>query len=83
MMCSQIFGLPGFNSEEKRVSAAGQQLGVCNFFLQQFLKNTKVNLSVCGSGMFIPDPDFYPSRIPDPRSQIQKQQEKRGVNLLS
>jgi hypothetical protein len=20
----------------------------------------------CGSGMFIPDPDFYPSRIPDP-----------------
>jgi hypothetical protein len=28
----------------------------------------------CGSGMFIPDPDFYPSRIP-----IQKQQQKRGV----
>jgi hypothetical protein len=24
----------------------------------------------CGSGMFIPDPDFYPSRIPDPRSRI-------------
>jgi hypothetical protein len=20
----------------------------------------------CGSGMFIPDPDFHPSRIPDP-----------------
>ncbi len=32
----------------------------------------------CGSGMFIPDPDFYPSRI-------QKQQQKRVVkkNLLS
>jgi hypothetical protein len=23
----------------------------------------------CGSGTFIPDPDFYPSRIPDPRSK--------------
>ncbi len=32
----------------------------------------------------IPDPDFYPSRIPDLRSRIQKQQQKRGVikNLL-
>ncbi len=28
----------------------------------------------CGSGMFIPDPDFYPSRIQDPK----KQQQKRG-----
>ncbi len=24
----------------------------------------------CGSGIFIPDPDFYPSRIPDPGSRI-------------
>ena len=33
----------------------------------------------------IPDPDFYPSRILDPRSWNQKQQQKRGVrkNLLS
>jgi hypothetical protein len=31
----------------------------------------------CGSG--IPDHDFYPSRIPDPGSRTQKQQEKRGV----
>jgi hypothetical protein len=31
-----------------------------------------------------PDPDFYPSRIPDLGSRIQKQVEKRGVkkNLL-
>jgi hypothetical protein len=29
--------------------------------------------------MFIPDPDFYPSRIPDPGSRIQKQQQKREV----
>jgi hypothetical protein len=27
----------------------------------------------------IPDPDFYPSRIPDLGSWIQKQQQKRGV----
>jgi hypothetical protein len=33
----------------------------------------------CGSGMFIPDPDFYPFRIPDLGSRIQKQQQKRGV----
>jgi hypothetical protein len=26
----------------------------------------------------IPDPDFYPSRIPDLGSRIQKQQQKRG-----
>ncbi len=35
----------------------------------------------------IPDPDFYPSRIPvsDPGSRIRKQRQKRGVkkNLLS
>jgi hypothetical protein len=35
----------------------------------------------CGSGMFIPDPDFYPSRIPDLES---KNSNKRGEqNLLS
>jgi hypothetical protein len=27
----------------------------------------------------IPDPDFYPSRISDPGSRIQKQQQKREV----
>jgi hypothetical protein len=33
----------------------------------------------------IPEPDFYPSRIPDLGSRIQKQQQKRGAkkNLLS
>jgi hypothetical protein len=29
-----------------------------------------------------PDPDFYPSRITDPGSRIQKQQEKRGVKKI-
>jgi hypothetical protein len=38
----------------------------------------KVNTSVA-------DPDFYQSRIPELRSRIQKQQQKRGVkkNMLS
>ena len=32
---------------------------------------TEVSLSQCGgSKMFIPDPDFYPSRIPDLGSRI-------------
>jgi hypothetical protein len=29
--------------------------------------------------MFIPDPDFYPSRIPDLGYWSQKQQQKKGV----
>jgi len=28
-------------------------------------------------------PDFYPSRIPDPRSLIQKQKQKREVKKIS
>ncbi len=35
-----------------------------------------------GSGMFIPDPDFYPSRIPDLGSRIQKQLPKKGEKKL-
>jgi hypothetical protein len=31
----------------------------------------------CGSGMFIPDPDFYPSRIPDPKSVTKERGEKK------
>jgi hypothetical protein len=30
----------------------------------------------------IPDPDFYPSRIPDLGSQIQKQQQERGMKKI-
>jgi hypothetical protein len=30
----------------------------------------------------IPDPDFYPSRILDPGSRLQKPQEKRGVKKI-
>jgi hypothetical protein len=37
----------------------------------------------CGSGINIPDPDFYPFRILDPGSRIQKQQQKRGVKKIS
>ncbi len=37
------------------------------------------SMQCCGSGMFIPDPDFYPSWIPDLGSRIQKHQQKRWV----
>ncbi len=33
-------------------------------------KASRNRLQCCGSGMFIPDPDFYPSRIPDLVSRI-------------
>jgi hypothetical protein len=38
-------------------------------------QKTSGSLQCCGSGMFIPDPDFYPSRI--------KTKERGGKNLLS
>jgi hypothetical protein len=37
----------------------------------------------CGSGMFIPDPDFYPSRIPDLGSKNRKKKGRGEKNLLS
>jgi hypothetical protein len=33
----------------------------------------------CGSGMFIPDPDFYPSRIPDPKTATKERVKKLVV----
>jgi hypothetical protein len=33
----------------------------------------------CGYGMFIPDPDFYPSRIPDPKIATKERGEKKFV----
>jgi hypothetical protein len=35
----------------------------------------------CGSGMFIPDPDFYPSQIPDPKTVTKDMGEKKLVVL--
>jgi hypothetical protein len=43
-------------------------------------KEKDFNILQCSvSGMFISDPDFNLSRIVDPRSRIQKQQQTRGV----
>ncbi len=36
----------------------------------------------CGSGMFNPDPDFYPSRTPNPGSRIQQQHQKEKIFLV-
>jgi hypothetical protein len=32
--------------------------------------------------MFIPDPDFYPSRIPDPKTVTKERGEKKFVIIL-
>ncbi len=44
-------------------------------FLTWWRKKFEPVYQCCGSGMFIPDPDFYPSRIP-------KQQQNRGVKKI-
>jgi hypothetical protein len=36
----------------------------------------------CGSGMFIPDPDFYPSRIPDPKTATKERSGKIFFSYL-
>jgi hypothetical protein len=33
-------------------------------------------------GMFIPDPDFYPSRIPDPITATKERVEKKLLSYL-
>ncbi len=56
-------------------------LAAC-FLDSPWLNMGKKFIQCCESGMFIPDPDFYPSRIlifTHPGSRIQKQQQKRGV----
>jgi hypothetical protein len=63
----------------------------CTVVPKKFSKHNSVKLllvhSVADPGCLsrIPDPDFYPSWIPDLGSRIQKQQQKRGVkkNLMS
>jgi hypothetical protein len=42
----------------------------------------KNNVADPGCLYRIPDPDFYPFRIPDLGSRIQKQQQKRGVRKI-
>ncbi len=56
---------------------------------QQILKPSGLlpivfTISVADPGCLsrIPDPDFYPSRIPDLGSRIQKQQQKRGLKKI-
>ncbi len=61
--------------------------GSLAIFLEKFMillseqNNTRRHNQCCGSGMFIPDPNLYPSRIPNLGSRISdpKQKQKRGV----
>jgi hypothetical protein len=43
----------------------------------QLCNKLKCYQQCCGSGMFIPDPDFYPSRILDPKTAIKGSGEKK------
>ncbi len=36
----------------------------------------------CESGMFILDPDFYPSRIPDPKTATKERDEKKILSNI-
>jgi hypothetical protein len=48
-----------------------------------FWQRRKDLFQCCGSGMFIPDPDFYPSRIPDPKTATKESGEKKLMSYLS
>jgi hypothetical protein len=37
-----------------------------------FIPAAEAYMQCCRSGIFIPDPDFYPSRIPDPKTATKK-----------
>jgi hypothetical protein len=48
-----------------------------------FLKTiTFIFIQCCGSGMFIPDPDFFPSRIPDPKTATKERGEKKNCHTF-
>ncbi len=53
------------------------QLGIFWSFLSEINQGSG---QFCGSGMFIPDSDFYPSRIPDPKTAAKKRGEKKIVD---
>jgi hypothetical protein len=38
-----------------------------------------IRVQCCGSGTFIPDPDFYPFRISDPKTATKEKGEKKFV----
>jgi len=50
--------------------------------LKRYKIKFKRNCQCCGSGMFIPDPDFYPSRIPDPKTATKERDEKKFVVII-
>jgi hypothetical protein len=64
-------------------SDSGQTLKQKKKKLKFCMKNIlKVSVADPGCLSRIPDPDFYPSRIPNLGSRIQKQEQKRGVKKI-
>jgi hypothetical protein len=77
--------VPGVNEElvPPAVQLAGHDL-VQVLLHHPDRKHSVTIKQYCGSGMFIPDPDFYPSRNTDLRTRIQQQyQKRRGTIFLS
>ncbi len=80
-LCSRLTG-SSLKTEQKivlAVNAFSTPLGIPNKEKERELHFSSIQWNCmdscyqcCGSGIFIPDPDFYPSRI-------QKRQQKRGV----
>jgi hypothetical protein len=53
-----------------------------NFLALHLLHSKRSSVADPGCLSRIPDPDFYPSRIPDLRSRNPKQQQKRGMKKI-
>ncbi len=74
----------GKDGRDERLEERHEGWKVIIFIIHEYVH---VPVYVCkhcpGSGMFIPDPEFHPSRISDPRVRIQQQQKREGGNLLS
>ncbi len=52
------------------------------FQIIPYLRNSEFALfQSCGSGMFVPDPDFFPNWIPDPITTTTKEEGKNKLVL--
>jgi hypothetical protein len=68
-----------FDSRTAGVFLATRNAHFYGFFKRSFAKHFYKGMcrrQCCGSGMFIPDPDFYPFRIPNPKTATKERGEK-------
>jgi hypothetical protein len=61
----------GFTPGKKLDNYGTKRINLFSYIIIILHEKKENNLDQCGgSGMFNPDPDFYPPRIPDPGSRI-------------